>query len=139
MEQEQTIIIIIIIISYQPNASVNISDFIGNSTSDIQGPDSNFYKKVSPTYQPQINYVGYNSSQDNYFNTILNNIQTAVTSQGGSLRYNLNVYKQFRIGALKTLLKSNCISNGTLNQNTTPYVYFTIPKTKLLRFLPRRR
>jgi hypothetical protein len=55
---------------------------------------------------------------------MLNTIYTTLGST--DLRYSKDVYKAFRKAALNSVLGCHSIADGTLNQNTVPYVYFTM-------------
>jgi hypothetical protein len=137
--------------AYVSNDRVSIKDYISNIRTNIEGntpedPDCkfliNFYstdgseKLVSDagyTYANQLTTAGYDNSTNgtNYYaNLMLNEISSKVSTNTTykSLRYDTSVYKTFREGALKVILKGDDIANGDVGMNTTPYVYFTCEK-----------
>ena len=135
--------------AYVSNDRVSIKDYISNKRVNIEGAyDDNdskflvrFYNnngtaKVSEagyTYADQLTSAGYDDSTNgtNYYaNLMLDEIFSKVSTNTTykSLRYDTSVYKTFREGALKIILKGNSIANGDVGMNTTPYVYFTCEK-----------
>jgi hypothetical protein len=136
---------------YATNDRVSIADYISNTRTNIEGTDQNdtdckFYvnffnrndgsNKVSDAgyeYANQIKNKGYDSSSTgtNYYaNLMLTEISSKVASNTTykTLRYATSVYKAFREGALSIVLKANCIANGDIGMNTSPYIYFTCEK-----------
>jgi len=116
-------------IPYQPNARVPIFKYIGegkakNSISrmsvSILGTGS---KVLSSLYRDQVSALGWNAQTETASNTMLDNIYAAL---GSEMRYSPSVYKAFRKAALSTTLACNSIADGTLGQNTVPYVYYTL-------------
>jgi hypothetical protein len=137
--------------SYATNDRVPIADYVSNTRTNIEGTDQNdadckFYvnffnrnngsNKVSDAgyeYANQIKNKGYDSSSTgtNYYaNLMLTEISSKVASNTTytTLRYATSVYKAFREGALSIVLKADCIANGDIGMNTTPYIYFTCEK-----------
>ena len=137
--------------AYVSNDRVSIKDYISNKRVNIEGniprdPDCKFLtyfyssdgstKLISEagyTYADQLTSAGYDDSTNgtNYYaNLMLDEISSKVSTNTTykSLRYDTSVYKTFREGALKIILKGNSIANGDVGMNTTPYVYFTCEK-----------
>jgi len=145
--------------AYVTNDRVSIKDYISNTRKNIEGntagdPDCkfliNFYsnngttKRISDagyTYANQLTTAGYDNSTNgtNYYaNLMLNEISSKVSTNTTykSMRYDSSVYKTFREGALKIILKGNSIANGDVEMNTTPYVYFTCEKDSSGQYHP---
>ena len=109
-------------IEYVTNTRVSINDSISNTIAEMQ---NNIAQDMMTKYQPQISTVGYNSDTIVESDLMLATIIESVSQQGSSLRYSTSLYKSFRETALQMTLKSNSVGNGTVGQNTIPYVYFT--------------
>ena len=117
-------------VPYQPNLRVPIYKYvigtgaknsISRMTQDIMGSGN---KMLSLKYRSQVSAVGWNAQTESAANTMLDDIFKAVGS--AEMRYSPSVYKAFRKAALNTTLGGNSIANGTLGQNTVPYVYYTL-------------
>ena len=116
-------------IPYVPNTRVSISSYVVGSKvkNTLRKMDSSIKtSNMKPAYLGQIDVSGSNWRTDLCGNAMLDSIYANVRSQGNSLRYDLSVYKSFRSGALNTTLGCNSIADGTLGQNTVPYVYYTL-------------
>ena len=109
-------------IAYVTNTRVSINNSINNT---IPGMESTIAKDMMTKYQPQITAMGIDSGTTAASDLVLATIVTSVSQQGNSLRYSTSLYKSFREKALQMTLKSNSVGNGTVGQNTVPYVYFT--------------
>ncbi len=112
-------------ISYQPNGAVAIKSYITNKQSDIEGAQGKVQQDMDSAYLTQVAAVGDNSGTETAATSMLDTIETTLKSEGSSLRYPKKLYLAFRKAALSSLLKADGIANGTLGQNTVPYVYFT--------------
>jgi hypothetical protein len=116
-------------IPYVPNSRVPITSYvIGPKVKNtLSKMDSSIKtQNMKSIYLGQIDVSGLNWRTDLCGNAMLDLIYANVHSQGNSLRYDLSVYKSFRSGALNTKLGCNSIADGTLGQNTVPYVYYTL-------------
>ena len=113
-------------IPYQPNSRVSIKKYIGaGAKNTIQNMDAKVKQDLSSTYLGQVDVSGWSVKTDISASSMLDTIFSTVQREGNSLRYDKSVYKLFRAAALKTTLACNAIADGTLGQNTVPYVYFT--------------
>ena len=116
-------------IPYVPNTRVSISSYVVGPKvkNTLRKMDSSIKtSNMKPAYLGQIDVSGSNWRTDLCGNAMLDSIYANVHSQGNHLRYDLSVYKSFRSGALNTTLGCNSIADGTLGQNTVPYVYYTL-------------
>jgi hypothetical protein len=113
------------LISYQINPSVLIASYISNTTTGVEGPSGKVRQNLSATYLTQVAAIGDDSGTSAAATTILNTIETTLTSEGATLRYSKNLYLAFRKALLNQILQSDNTANGTLGMNTAPYVYFT--------------
>lgn len=109
-------------ISYQSNDRVSIVDYISNSISDME---SKVAQDMKSTYTSQISATGSNSSTNSAAEAMLSAIQSTLSANEESLRYDTSVYSAFRNGLLSYVNNTDSIANGTLGQNSNPYVYFT--------------
>ena len=120
-------------IPYQPNARVSIKDYVGPKVFDSQGKphgakitisgmDSSVKRDLSSVYFGQVDVSGWSVNTDISANRMLDSI---FETNANLLRYDKSVYKAFRTAALKTTLGCNSVADGTIGQNTVPYVYFT--------------
>lgn len=117
------------------------SDFNPNSTEWQENPfaaypegvwnydESSFYgdmfsKDVDAVYQTQ-----FGNSEDTDANaaaaTALDEIESDLTAEGSSLRYDKSVYLTLRDNLLSLKYGANDIYNGRLGENTVAHVYFT--------------
>lgn len=117
-------------ISYQPNPRVSIAGYVGaNAKNSIQKMDDSIKRtggrNMMAKYRGQVDVSGRSVNTDSSANAMLDTIFAADLN----LRYSKEVYKAFREGALNTTLACESIANGTLGQNTTPYVYFTMEQS----------
>jgi hypothetical protein len=117
-------------IAYQPNSRVSIAGYVGtNAKNTISIMDERVKrtggKSLMSKYRGQVDVSGRNVNTDASANAMLDTIFATVPN----LRYSKAVYKAFREGALNTTLACESIADGTLGQNTTPYVYYTIEQT----------
>jgi hypothetical protein len=113
-------------IPYQPNKRVSISKYVGPTAKNtIAFMDRDVKRKVSSTYSGQVDVSGWSVNTDLAASIMLDDIFSTVNEENNSLRYDKAVYKAFRTAALKTTLGCNSIADGTIGQNTVPYVYFT--------------
>ena len=129
---------------YVTNSRVDIAAYISNTIENIEAAYNNinskfrinFYntngtKKTSDAgfvYANQLTAIGYDETTNYYADLMLSQISTKIlnnTTYSKKLRYPSSVYKTFREGALKFVLKSNEVANGEIDMNTTPFVYFT--------------
>ena len=144
--------------SYVSNDRVSIQDYVSNTRTNIEGTTltssdckfiPRFYnndgsKKVSDAgyyYANQLTNKGYDASKTgtNYYaNLMLTQISSKVSQNTTykKLRYPTSVYKAFREGALRIVLKSESIANADIGMNTTPYVYFTCEKDDSNQYHP---
>lgn len=116
-------------IPYQPNPRVSIYDYVGakekNSISKMAGSITTAAgKSLKSTYTSQVSSPGTNVQTETASNAMLDTIYTTMGS--ANLRYSKDVYKAFRKAALSSVLGCRSIADGILNQNTAPYVYFTM-------------
>jgi len=114
-------------IPYQPNSRVSIADYVGaRAKNTIQRMDNSIKdaggKRLMSKYNGQVDVSGRSIKTDASANAMLDTI----FASGLNLRYSKAVYKAFREGALDTKLACHSIADGTLGQNTVPYVYFTM-------------
>jgi hypothetical protein len=109
-------------VDYVSNSRVSMNSSISSTVSGLLTTISD---NMMSTYQPQISQFGYHSDTISASDSMLANIIDLVSQQGNSLRYSTSLYKSFREKALQMKLKSNSVGNGTVGQNTIPYVYFT--------------
>jgi hypothetical protein len=114
-------------VAFVSNERVSLASVKNESTSSYEGSDSKL-RGITDTYKPQISVVGLNSVTKAAADEKIAEIKTLVEAQGGKLRYDTLLYKNFREGALGVTLQSSSIANGTLGQQTTPFVYFTNEK-----------
>ena len=114
-------------IPYVPNARVPIVNYVGTgrAKNTIRNMDTRVKSGLMSKYAGQVDVSGWSSNTDISATSMLNDISANVHSNGGKLRYDLSVYAAFRKGALKTTLACDSIADGTLGQNTVPYVYYT--------------
>ena len=120
-------------IPYVPNARVSIANYVGprrgsppvGAKNTISDMDRNVKTNFMTKYRGQIDVSGWSVNTDISASAMLDTIFTAVQGQGNTIRYDKSVYKAFRTAALQTTLGCNSIADGTLGQNTVPYVYFT--------------
>ena len=120
-------------IPYVPNARVSIKNYVGpkvppsnvGAKNTISDMDLNVKRNLSSVYLGQVDVSGWSVKTDISANSMLNTIFSTVQAEGNSLRYDRSVYKAFRTAALKTTLGCHSIADGTIGQNTVPYVFFT--------------
>ena len=115
-------------VPYQPNARVPIYKYVytspKNSISRMTNSiSSTAGKNLSSIYADQVSALGWNAQTESASNAMLDLIYARL---GSDMRYSPSVYKAFRKAALSTLLGCNSIADGTLGQNTVPYVYYTL-------------
>lgn len=87
--------------------------------SDFNG---SFLMDVDEAYMPQ--FGDHESTLDAAVEA-LNEIESTLTTNGESLRYDKEVYLTFRENLLSRTLSSTDIYNGRLNERLVAYVYFT--------------
>jgi len=112
-------------ISYQTNGHISIKDYVGNKTTDMEGTQGKVQQDMDSSYLAQVAATGDNTATETAADTMLLTIESTLAAEGASLRYPRQLYLAFRKAALRTVLKSDGIANGTLGMNTVPYVYFT--------------
>ena len=110
---------------FQTNESIPIKDYIKNSINDMEGTQGKVLQDMDSTYSSQVTAVGDDSSTETAATAMLQSIESTLSAEGSTLRYPKQLYLAFRKAALKSVLKSDGIANGTLGMNTVPYVYFT--------------
>jgi|GEM_PF-2677000 len=91
----------------------------------MEGVSGKVRENLMSAYTSQVASTGLNSSTTTAASTMLDTIETTLTSEGASLRYPKALYLAFRAGLLTQTLASDGIANGTLGMQGTPYVYFT--------------
>ncbi|WP_422359765.1 T9SS type A sorting domain-containing protein [Reichenbachiella sp.] len=79
-------------------------------------------KDVDESYQSQF---GNSSEVSAAASEALDEIATALTNEGASLRYDQSVYLTFRENLLARTFGANDIYNSKLDESTVEYVYFT--------------
>ena len=76
-------------------------------------------------YRNQIATAGVNAATKAAADAVLLAIKSDVEAEGGRLRYDIAMYRNFRDQALAGILESASIANGVVGQHTVPFVYFT--------------
>ena len=114
-------------IAFVSNERVSLAGVKNESTSSYESSNG-VLRDITATYKPQISVVGSSSATKSAADAKIAEIKTLVEAQGGKLRYDTLLYKNYRDGALGVTLQSSSIANGTLGQQTTPFVYFTNEK-----------
>lgn len=76
-------------------------------------------------YRNQIAAAGVNAATKAAADAVLLAIKSDVEAEGGRLRYDIAMYRNFRDQALAGILESASIANGVVGQHTVPFVYFT--------------
>jgi len=76
-------------------------------------------------YRNQIATAGVNAATKAAADAVLLAIKSDVEAEGGRLRYDIAMYRNFRDQALAGKLESASIANGVVGQHTVPFVYFT--------------
>ncbi len=115
-------------IDFVSNERVSIAGFLADSTTGYEASNSKLANQITSTYKPQVAVAGSSSATKTAADAKIAEIKTLVEAQGGKLRYDTLLYKNYRDGALGVTLQSSSIANGTLGQQTTPFVYFTNEK-----------
>lgn len=114
-------------IPYQPNAPVNIANWLKHSISMLEGPSNNgqFTQNLSPKYTPQVAVSGPDKDTLAASNAMLQTIATTLAAENQKLRYDISVYAAFRAGLLERSMLSDGTANGAYKHAVAPYVYFT--------------
>ncbi|MDQ3230957.1 MAG: hypothetical protein M3Q07_03980, partial [Pseudobdellovibrionaceae bacterium] len=108
--------------AYQLNSPVAVKDYVKNSVNDMEGSGGKVRQDLSSSYTAQVAAIGDDTGTASAASTILDEIETALKAEGATIRYPKALYLAFRKGALRTVLKSDGIANGTLGMQTTPNV-----------------
>lgn len=81
-----------------------------------------FFMEVDETYQTQF---GNDEAANTAASEALDQIETDLTADGESLRYDKSVYLEFRNNLLSRTFGATDMYNAILGKNTVSYVYFT--------------
>jgi len=109
-------------IAYQTNDRVSIVEYIDKTISNME---SVVAQKMMADYTDQISEVGNYPTTAAAAISMLDEIESSLTANGESLRYDKSVYTAFRNGLLSQINNTDSIANGERGQNTVPYVYYT--------------
>jgi hypothetical protein len=82
-------------------------------------------RDLKDVYKTQIATAGVNAATKVAADAMLLTIKSTIEAEGGSLRYDVALYRNFRDQALAGILESASVANGVVGQHVVPYVYFT--------------
>ena len=118
-------------ISYGSNSAVTAStSFLKISTAGFSAYNTMTATQIKSAYKSQLYdsntiAIGTNANTRIAAQAMLDTISTTLQSEGSSLRYPKNVYMVFRDAALSYIQKSGDVIDGSVGQNTVPFVWFS--------------